>query len=91
MMRAKMVVNYVTSLADAEKKVTQETIKFSAVSKNEGYPDDGLDENNTFATFTPSAQLEMSITNPALLGKMAPGDTFYVDFTKVETQDVNKD
>jgi hypothetical protein len=58
-----------------------EALVFSAVCKSGGYPADGSDENNSFAKWTPSAELKMSITNPALIGKFFIGQEFYVDFT----------
>lgn len=76
-MRAKMRV------ASVVKYDTTETLKFNAVCKSSGYPADGSDEDNSFARWTPSAELTMQITNPALAGKFAEGDTFYVDFTPV--------
>lgn len=76
-MRAKL---YVQSITRHEKS---ETLKFSAVSAK-SYPNDGTDENNTFAKWTPSANLEMTITNPELIGKFNPGQQFYVDFTPAE-------
>lgn len=51
------------------------------VSKSDGYPADGSDENNTFAKFSPSGKLELQIANPALIGRFENGDTFYLDFT----------
>lgn len=77
MMRAKMKVVSVTKMSD-----TQEDLKFSAVCKNGGYPNDGADENNTFALFTPSAELSIIINNPNLIGKFEVGKEFYVDFTE---------
>lgn len=77
-MRAKMVVDSVSPLGDH-----QEQLKLRAVCKEDGYEENGLDENNTFSTFTPCADLDMTITNPALIGKFKPGQTFYVDFTEV--------
>lgn len=76
-MRAKLRVSAVSANA------TCETLSFNAVYKSSGYPADGKDEDNTFATWTPSASLQMSITNPDLLGKFKVGDAFYVDFTPV--------
>lgn len=76
-MRAKMEVRSV----DASE--TQETLKFSAVG-NYPYPEDGSDEDNTYSRYTPSASLEITIQNPALFGKFAVGDKFYLDFTKAE-------
>lgn len=76
MMRAKMKVTQVVTNSP-----NSEQLKFSAVCKNDGYPSDGSDENNSFALWTPSADLSMSITNPALVGKFTVGQEFYVDFT----------
>jgi len=78
MFRAKMKVTAVNPHSE-----TYEEIIFSAVSANK-YPEDGSDENNTYAKWTPSAELKMSITNPALIGKISVGQEFYVDFTSVK-------
>ncbi|WP_020675530.1 hypothetical protein [Geopsychrobacter electrodiphilus] len=78
MMRAKMKVIKV----DANEY--NETISMTAVCKAEGYPEDGSDENNTFAKFTPSADLTMQIANPDLLGKLKPGQELYLDFSPAE-------
>lgn len=80
-MRAKMKISSV------EKFVSSERLRFSAVSKSTSYPSDGTDEDNTFAKWTPSADLTMTINNPTLLNKFEPGQLFYVDFTSV-TQEV---
>ena len=81
-MRAKM---YVSGLSPTNDDVTtSQTVAFAAIAKREGYPEDGSDENNTFARFTPSAAATFTINNPALVGKFNLGDTFYVDFTPVE-------
>lgn len=76
-MRAKLKVNSVIvhEMCDA--------ISFNAVCKDGGYDETGSDENNTFAQFSPSASLDITITNPDLLGKFRPGQTFYVDFSPV--------
>lgn len=60
-----------------------ETLVFFAVSRPNGYPSDGSDEDNTFAKFSPSAKLELTVANPALIGKFNPGEKYYVDFTPV--------
>lgn len=78
MMRAKMKVTKV------EQYENYENLTLNAVCKSGGYPADGSDEDNTFAKFTPTAELKMSINNPALLGKIKPGQKFYVDFTLAE-------
>jgi hypothetical protein len=59
-----------------------ETLEFSAVGKSGSYSADGLDEDNTFAKFTPTATFTMYVSNEALHGKFNPGQKFYVDFTE---------
>jgi hypothetical protein len=74
-MRAKFRISAVTQLEGAE------VLKMSAVAKSGQYPEDGSDEDNTYAKFSPSASLEITIANPALHGKFHAGEKFYVDFT----------
>lgn len=78
-MRAKMKLQTVTRHEHG-----CDVLKFSAVGRKEAYPSDGSDENNSYAKFTPSATLEMTITNPALHGKFNPGEVYYLDFTPAE-------
>jgi hypothetical protein len=77
-MRAKMKVTKVV-LGEGS-----DMVSMVGVGRSTAYPADGLDEDNTFAKFSPSVSLEITITNPALLGKTRPGEKFYVDFTAVE-------
>lgn len=79
-MRAKLVVSQITRFAGSEQ------VKFVAVAAK-SYPADGSDEDNTYAKYSPSADLSISITNPALLGKLNPGEAYYVDFTEVPKPD----
>lgn len=74
-MRAKMKLVNVTRTEAAE------TLKFSAVGSKTGYLADGSDEANTYARFTPAAQLEMVVANPALFGQFNPGEEYFLDFT----------
>jgi len=78
-MRAKMRINRIEKQGE-----NYETLHLNAVARNSGYPEDGSDENNTFSKFTPVATLSISITNPALIGKFAEGEEYYLDFTKAE-------
>lgn len=73
-MRAKMQVASVTRHPGSEQ------LKLNAVCPP-SFDKDGLHEDSTFAKYSPSASLEISITNPALHGRFNPGDKFYVDFT----------
>jgi hypothetical protein len=76
-MRAKLQINRIEQFA------TCETLHFNAVCAK-SYPTDGSDEDNTFAKFSPSATLQIQITNPALLGQFKVGEKYYVDFTPAE-------
>lgn len=77
-MRAKMEVTNVEKFDNAER------VSFRAVAKSGAYPEDGTDEDNTFAKFTPDGEAHLLIMNPALLGKFEGGQRYYVDFSPVE-------
>ena len=79
-MRAKMRVTSIVPNGNVE------TLNMCAVAKSELYPDDGSDENNTYAKFTPSASLSMDIANPDLVGTFKADQVFYVDFTEVNEE-----
>lgn len=85
-MRAKLRVSGVTEFVgstehngDAPPKLG-ENLHFSAVAAS-SYPEDGSDENNTYAKYSPSASFEIYIANPALFGKFKVNEEYYVDFT----------
>ena len=79
-MRAKLHVSLVTPCGDGE------ILKFHAVCKSDGYPADGSDEDNSYAKFSPSAELTINVQNPALKGQFKPGQKFYVDFTAADPE-----
>ena len=89
MMRAKLQVSMVFDhFSDdynkgVERVKTHETLTFHAVCKAT-YDATGLDEDNTFAKWTPGATMTICVANPDLWGKFTHGDKFYVDFTKAE-------
>jgi hypothetical protein len=72
-MRAKVSVSFVTQFDGSEQ------IQMKPVTN-------GSPEDNTFSKYTPAGVMELTITNPDLLGKFAPGDKMYVDFTPVEEE-----
>ncbi len=78
-MRAKMIVNQVEVFGGDV--TTGERLTFNAVCKSGGYPADGNDEDNTYAKWSPSAELKIYVANPALFGKFERGQAYYVDFT----------
>lgn len=80
-MRAKMRVSAVEQVKTQEGTVTAEKLRFNAVAKNEAYPADGADEDNTYARWSPTAELNIYVANPNLFGKFEVGQKFYVDFT----------
>lgn len=82
-MRAKVRVTGVKPYPE-EGTTTQEALTFSFPAKDGSYPADGSDEDQSFARWTPGGSLSLTIANPALLGKFAVGDTFYLDFTPVK-------
>jgi len=76
-MRAKLVISSVTQFEGDNEQLT-----FRGVCRSDSYPADGSDENNTYAKFSPSVELKMTISNPALYGNFKPGHKFYCDFTE---------
>ncbi len=78
-MRAKLIISSVTHLEGG-----QEQLKFRGACKSSGYPADGSDEDNTFAKWSPSVALDITISNPALYGQFKPGMKMYCDFSSVE-------
>jgi hypothetical protein len=63
--------------------VMRAKVKLQSVHSVEGSdPTDGMDEDNTFAKFSPSANFSICVANPALLGKLKAGQKYYVDFTE---------
>lgn len=81
-MRAKLQVGSVFQHKDTDQEVTGESVTFFGVCRTNGYADtEGLDEDNTYARYSPSAQFSIMIANPALFGQFEPGQKFYVDFS----------
>ena len=83
-MRAKLQVSFVQEHFNGpEATKSSEVLTMHAVCRPNGYGDtQGLDEDNTFAMYSPGANLSINIANPALFGKFAVGEKYYVDFTK---------
>lgn len=77
-MRAKMTVQSVSPFQGGE------VLAMSAVCGNKPYGPNGENEDNSFARWTPTGSLTLTITNPDLLGKFQPGQNFYLDFTPAQ-------
>jgi len=55
------------------------SVKLSAVYPSKD--DVNMEENKRFSEATPSGQITMFISNPAVYDTFHPGDEFYVEFT----------
>lgn len=74
MMRAKVMVTAV------DKHEGAETLHFTPVVDSSFGPE-GESEDNTYARWTPSGNIQLQVTNPDLFGKFEYGQKYYVDFT----------
>ena len=75
-LRLKMTVGSVKSVADVNGDKYQEELSFNAVySAEEG------SANKQWSKWTPAANLTMSISNPNAFGKVLPGQFVFVDIT----------
>lgn len=84
MMRAKMQVHTVKRIVGHDGNVTGEELSFYPVCGNAPFGPNGESEDNTFARYTPSGSMSLTVNNPDILGKFKPGQKFYVDFTLAE-------
>lgn len=82
MMRAKMQVSMVKKNVGHDGKVTGEELTMHPVCGSFG--PQGESEDNTYARYTPSGELKLTVNNPDLMDKFRPGQKFYVDFTVAE-------
>ena len=83
MMTAKMQVHSVAENRDTEGRVTFEQINMAPVC-TKPFDADGNSEDNTYARWTPSGRIDLTITNPNLFGKIKPGQRFYLHFTEAK-------
>lgn len=74
MLRLKMVVNTVSRSADQNGDIQSEEITASAV-----YSDKDGTANKQWSRWTPQGQLKFTVSNQAALGKVLPGQFYYVD------------
>ena len=75
-MIAKFVLNKVTKQSE-----TCEELQFNAVT-SKPFDADGKSEDNDFARWTPTGEIKMTVTNPALIGSLKEGQAFHVEFTE---------
>lgn len=75
MIRAKFVCHEIV-YTEQDGKRTSETVRMRAV-----YSDDPNHENKAWTQWTPSGSFEMTINNPAAIGKFEKGKEYFLDFT----------
>jgi hypothetical protein len=64
--------------------VNCEQLHLMAVS-SKPFDAEGASEDNSFARWTPSGELKMHISNPALIGQFKEGQKFYLEFTPADS------
>lgn len=74
--RAKMQIVKIDKLKDGD------DVHLHAVGKSE-YDQSGLDSDNSFSKFSPSAGLSIKITTPDLIGKLSLGKIVNVTFNYI--------
>lgn len=79
-MRAKVRISGI----EKHENTGHDRLDFVFPAKDGPYPSDGSDEDQSFASYTPSASLSMTIANPNLIGRFSVGDTFYIDFSPAD-------
>lgn len=77
-MRCKVRVGEVLHAKNPDGSTSSERVKLYAASS-------GSEENKQWSKFTPVANFELYINNPAAFGKLSSGHEFYVDFTPVKS------
>ena len=82
-LRLKMSVGSVKSVADSNGNKTQEEVTFNAVYSNQ----EGS-ANQQWSKWTPSALLSMNISNPGAFDKVLPGQFVFVDITPCEKDSI---
>lgn len=58
---------------------TEQRVEMQAVT-NKPFDAEGNSDDNSFARWTPSGELKMHITNPALVDALPEGKKFYLEF-----------
>lgn len=61
-----------------------EELKLHCVCGDTAFGPNGESDDNTFARWTPTGGMSMTVTNPNLYGKFKPGKKFYVDLIPAE-------
>jgi hypothetical protein len=74
-MRAKFQVTNVVKHNE-----TSQDVSFRAVT-SKPFDADGKSDDNDFARWSPSGELKIGISNPALIDKLVVGEKYYLDFT----------
>ena len=74
--RCKMMVS---SVEPAQHNADEQIVKMYPHYDKEGIPED-----EHFAKYTPAGSLELTISNPRLVGEFKQGDFFYLDLVRID-------
>ena len=77
-LRLKMVVNSVKRCADSEGKIYQEEVSLSVVYGPGG------SINQQWSQWTPCGTLNFTVSNPGALGKVLPGEFYFIDLVPTD-------
>lgn len=61
---------------------TDSSVELRMLPVSGSFDKDGNSEDNSFARWTPSGELRMTITNPALFDTFKQGDAYYLSFSQ---------
>jgi hypothetical protein len=80
---SKMIAKFLVTKAATPEGWTPaaEQIEMQAVTEKP-FDSDGNSDDNTFAKWSPTGSLSMTITNPNLLGQIKVGQKYYIEFTE---------
>ncbi len=83
-MTAKVTVTSVNKLSDTHERVT-----FCGVT-SKPFDENGFNDDNTFAKYSPQLDLSITIANPNLLGIHEHGQKYYLDFVPADKPENSK-
>lgn len=83
-MKAKFQLGSVTQNIGSDGNVQSVQISGFPVTGDKPFGPKGESEDNTYARYSPSGELKLTITNPELFGQFKLGQKFYLNFTEAE-------
>lgn len=78
-LRLKMVVNTVSNHVDSNGETQSQSISLTVV-----YSDKEGSVNKQWSKWTPSGELKFLVSNPPAIGRLLPGQYFFVDLVPTD-------